>query len=150
MTAGPVVVVDCVDFRSLRASVGLTTIGQVAERDFVEVFRRLREIMAEHAGGLDVVKDGPAGYRLNTRHVRKDGYVVMFGAVEIKKRYVSYHLMPVYMAPQGLLPISEQLRRRMQGKACFNFTRVDEDLFAELSDLTRRSTTVVNAPPFTG
>ena len=29
-----------------------------------------------------------------------------------------------------------ELRRRMQGKACFNFTRVDEALFAELATLT--------------
>ena len=122
----------------------------MAERDFVEVFRRLREIMAEHAGALDVVADGPAGYQLNTRHVRKDGYVLMFGAVEIKKRYVSYHLMPVYMASRGVLPISEQLRRRMQGKPCFNFTRIDEGLFAELSDLTRRSMTMLGSSPCTG
>jgi hypothetical protein len=114
-------------------------LSQMAEQDFGAVFGRLREIMAEQARAMDVVADGPAGYRLNTRHVRRDGYVLMFGAVEIKKRYVSYHLMPVYMAAPGVLPISEQLRRRMQGKACFNFTRIDEDLFAELSDLTRRS-----------
>ena len=123
---------------------------QVAERDFVEVFRRLTEIMAEHAGALDVAADGPTGYRLNTRQVRKDGYVPMLGAVVVNKRYVSYHLMPVYMAPPGVLPISEPLRRRMQGKACFNFTRIDEGLFAELSDLTRRSITVVNATRLTG
>ena len=141
---------DCIKFRSLHASVGWTTIPHVAERDFVEVFGRLREIMAEHAGALDVVADEPEGYRVNTRHVRKDGYVLMFGAVEIKKRYVSYHLMPVYMAPQGVLPISDQLRRSMQGKACFNFTRIDEGLFAEVSELTRRSMTVVGSAPFTG
>ena len=70
--------------------------------------------------------------------------------MEIKKRYVSYHLMPVYMAPQGVLAISDQLRQRMQGKACFNFTRINEGLFAELSDLTRRSMTVVGSSPFTG
>jgi hypothetical protein len=33
--------------------------------------------------------------------------------------------------------ISEELRRRMQGKSCFNFTAVDETLFEELADLTR-------------
>jgi hypothetical protein len=122
----------------------------VVERDFVEVFGRLRGILAEHAEGMQVAADGPAGYRLNTRHVRQDGYVVMFGAVEIKKRYVSYHLMPVYMAPPGVLPISDQLRRRMQGKACFNFTRIDEGLFVELSELTRRSVTVAGSAAFTG
>jgi hypothetical protein len=122
--------------------------SSVAESDFVEVFRRLREIMSTHAGDLDVVVDGPTGYRVNTRHVRKDGYVVMFGAVEIKKRYVSYHLMPVYMAPPGVLAISDQLRGRMQGKACFNFAKIDEVLFTELSDLTRRSVAVAHSSPF--
>jgi len=121
----------------------------MAEQDFAEVFTRLRAIMAQHAGGMDVVADGPASYRLDTRHVRKDGYVLMFGAVEIKKRYVSYHLMPLYMAPTAL-PVSDQLRRRMQGKSCFNFTRVDEELFAELSELTRRSVPLVESSPFTG
>jgi hypothetical protein len=28
------------------------------------------------------------------------------------------------------------LRRRMQGKSCFNFTAVDETLLAELAELT--------------
>jgi hypothetical protein len=122
--------------------------SSVAESDFVEVFRRLREIMSAHAGDLEVVADGPAGYRVNTRHVRRDGYVLMFGAVKIKKRYVSYHLMPVYMAPPGVLAMSEQLRGRMQGKACFNVTKIDEVLSTELSELTRRSVSVVNSSPF--
>jgi hypothetical protein len=120
----------------------------VAESDFAEVFRRLRKILSGHVADLEVVADGPSSYRVNTRHVRRDGYVLMFGAVEIKKRYVSYHLMPVYMAPPGVLAISQQLRGRMQGKACFNFTKIDEVLFAELSELTRRSLAVADSFPF--
>ena len=34
--------------------------------------------------------------------------------------------------------ISPELRRRMQGKSCFNFTKVDDGLFDELADLTER------------
>lgn len=33
---------------------------------------------------------------------------------------------------------SPALRKRMQGKSCFNFTRVDDALFFELVDLTAR------------
>jgi hypothetical protein len=122
----------------------------MAGQDFTEVFQQLRAIPAQHAGGMNVVADGPAAYRLNTRHVRKDGYVLMFAAVEIKKRYVSYHLMPLYTASSTVLPVSDRLRRRMQGKSCFNFTRIDEELFAELSELTRRSVPLVESSPFTG
>ena len=35
--------------------------------------------------------------------------------------------------------ISPMLRKRMQGKSCFNFVAVDEPLFAELAGLTARS-----------
>jgi hypothetical protein len=61
-----------------------------------------------------------------------------FGGVRVGKRYVSYYLMPVYVEPSLLDEVSPALRRRMQGKSCFNFTSVDEGLFAELTELTRR------------
>jgi len=63
---------------------------------------------------------------------------LMFGGVNIGKRYVSYHLMCVYMRPDLLEAMSPQLRKRMQGKSCFNFTKVDEELFDELSAITAK------------
>jgi hypothetical protein len=60
-----------------------------------------------------------------------------FGGVRVGRRYVSYYLMPVYVEPALLDDVSLALKRRMQGKSCFNFTRVDEALFAELGNLTR-------------
>ena len=33
--------------------------------------------------------------------------------------------------------MSDALRKRMQGKSCFNFTKVDDDLFHELDLLDR-------------
>jgi len=50
---------------------------------------------------------------------------LMFGAVSMSKRYVSYHLMCVYMQSDQLEAMSPELRKRMQCKACFNFTKVD-------------------------
>ncbi len=61
----------------------------------------------------------------------------LFASVRIGKRYVSYHLMSVYMSPEGP-SIGPELTRRRQGKSCFNFTRVDDTLFDELADLTDR------------
>ena len=46
--------------------------------------------------------------------------------------------MPLYMDAELTATISPALRKRMQGKSCFNFTRLDETLFAELDDLTAR------------
>lgn len=49
---------------------------------------------------------------------------------------MSSHLMPVYMCTELLNTISLELKKRMQGKACFNFKEVDEKLFQELAALT--------------
>ena len=65
------------------------------------------------------------------------GKELWFGAVRVGKRYVSYHLMPIYVFTDLLENLSPELKKRMQGKSCFNFTRVDEALFRELGELTR-------------
>lgn len=62
-----------------------------------------------------------------------------FGAVITRKNYVSYYLMPVYMYPDLLEGISPELKKRMQGKSCFNFNKVDDRLMDELAKLTRKS-----------
>ena len=109
--------------------------------DLGPVFVRLREIMRPYGEQLVVKRDEPGDYYVNTPWSRPDGYVLMFGAVHTRARYVSYHLMPVYGDTALLTGISAQLRARMQGKACFNFSKVDEALFAELADLTARAFT---------
>ena len=52
---------------------------------------------------------------------------------------IRFFLLPMYAHPELLEGISPELRKRMQGKACFNFTKVDETLFAELEALTART-----------
>ena len=107
--------------------------------DLDQVFRRLRTILEPYASEMEVIADSETEYGLQTHWRRpKDGYPGYFGSVKIGKRYVSFHLMPVYMIPGLLDDVSPQLRARMQGKSCFNFTRVDELLFDELAALTQR------------
>jgi len=102
------------------------------------VFDELRSIMAAKVSSLDVKRDEPGDYYVDTYYVRQNKKPLWFGGVQIKKNYVSYHLMPVYVNPDLLNEISPALRKRMQGKSCFNFKVVDDMLFAELSDLTER------------
>ena len=124
--------------------------AEPAARDLTPVFERLRALMAPQAGDFDVVHDEPGHYYLNTRHVRADGYVFMFGAVQIRARYVSYHLIPVYASAELRDSLSPELRRRMQGKSCFNFTKVDEGLFAELAEVTARGAALARDPALYG
>jgi len=62
----------------------------------------------------------------------------MFAAVRKGKRYVSYYLLSLYLEPGQLDGLSPELRKRMQGKTCFNFTQVDDALLDELDELTDR------------
>lgn len=103
-----------------------------------DVFDALRAIMAPYARSLDVKHDEPGNFYLDTRHVMKNNKPLFFGAVAIKKSYVSYHLMPVYENPKLLSDLSPELNKRMQGKSCFNFKSADETLFGELAELTER------------
>jgi hypothetical protein len=96
-------------------------------------------MLKEYEPRLVVIADTPEDYSLNAPFSRKFNKEVFFGAVQIKKNYVSFHLMLVYMHPELLVDLSNGLKKRMQGKSCFNFTVYDEDLLAELARLTRTS-----------
>ena len=60
-----------------------------------------------------------------------------FGSVKVGKAYVSFHLMPLYMNDALTAGISPELRKRMQGKTCFNFrSEPDSAAIRELRELT--------------
>jgi hypothetical protein len=100
------------------------------------VFDRLAAIFAPYRSTLIAKADEPGDLSLETPPSTAYPSGLFFGAVKIGKRYVSFHLMPVYVHPDLLDEMSPELRKRMQGKSCFNFTRADDGLFAELEALT--------------
>ena len=106
--------------------------------DFKNVFARLRAILEPHAGRLQPSADNAEHYCLDVPYSPKlkKGFPVAW--VKTEKNYVSYHFMPVYMFPKLKDEMSDKLRARMQGKSCFNFKSVDESLFQELNELTRK------------
>lgn len=109
------------------------------KQDFNQVYDRLLAILSMYAGGPLQLRQGTGQIELvGAVTPASRGREVWFGAVRSGKRYVSYHLMPVYAFPDLLDGISPGLKKRMQGKSCFNFTRIDEHLFVELSELTAR------------
>ncbi|HEX3867356.1 MAG TPA: hypothetical protein VHV78_11420 [Gemmatimonadaceae bacterium] len=91
--------------------------------------------MAKHTATLSVVHDRADYYYVDTNTIGRNKRPVNFGAVRVGKNYVSYYLMPV--CGKGLIDrLSPALKKRMQGKACFNFADVDDSIFAELDRLT--------------
>jgi hypothetical protein len=106
------------------------------DTDFEGAFSGLKNVMSTFAAELKVTADEPRKYYLVTKSKSWKGGPMFFGAVMSGKAYVSYHLMPLYCRPELAKEISPALKKRMQGKSCFNFRRPDQALFAELASLT--------------
>lgn len=109
--------------------------------DFAEVFAALKPAMAHVESRFAVQKDTPSEYLLVTKSPspfpQHKGQPMWFGTVKLGKAYVSFHLMPLYMSPALEKEISPALKKRMQGKTCFNFKTVpDGELIADLKKLT--------------
>lgn len=109
----------------------------MATTAFADTFHQLKSILSHYEQTNRLVTNDSENYQLYSHKKDKKDRDIYFGGVQIKKNYVSYHLMPVYVFPDLLNDISSALRRRMQGKSCFNFTKTDEQLFAELAQLTQ-------------
>jgi|SRR5271157_770464 len=108
------------------------------KQDFELAFQGLRKILKPYDKKLRVVKDGPGGYMSESKSIRYQGKPVMFASIT-SKSYVAFHLFPVYMFPNLLKGISPELKKRMQGKTCWNFKKPEEALFAELEGIVKAS-----------
>ena len=100
------------------------------------VFDELRSRMLRAAAGMAATTDAPGNLVLKTVWLepgKTEG--AWFGAVQLKKNYVSVHLMPIYADAALRAKVPAQLERRMQGKSCFNFTKPESDLFDPLEGL---------------
>ncbi|MEP4544630.1 MAG: hypothetical protein ABJ000_00520 [Saccharospirillum sp.] len=113
----------------------MSTIVQPTE--FASVFAALKALLAPYADSMTVSTDTQVEYYLNSRYIQKNKKPLFFAAVQIKKNYVSFHLMPVYVEPALLVTASDALKQRMQGKSCFNFTRTEPAMLHELALLTK-------------
>ena len=105
--------------------------------DLKKVYEALCAILKPYEKKLKWKEYGKDFYYLETHGAVYRGKPMCYGGVRLGKNYVSYYLMSVYMDPELMRSMSPELKRRMQGKACFNFTEVDPKLFAELKALTR-------------
>ena len=105
--------------------------------DFDAVFARLKGMLEPYARRMHVSADDATSYGVDMAPPDERNPTTWFGGVRRGKRYVSFYVMPVYVEPSLLDGASPELLRRRQGKSCFNFTRVDEHLFAELEQVLR-------------
>lgn len=103
---------------------------------FAEIFQQLKKILMNYEPQLSISVSDEMNYSLDAGYSAKYKRNIFFGAVNIKKNYVSFHLMPVYVFPELLINISPGLKKRMQGKSCFNFKKIETSELKELEILT--------------
>jgi len=109
-----------------------------AQTEFPFVFESLKSILKPYAKKMTVKVDTAEHYFLEGPYNEKWKRELFFASTQVKKSYVSFYLMPVYMYPDLLKNISPELKKHMQGKSCFNFKKIEKSLFAELSQLTKQ------------
>ena len=109
-----------------------------AVKDLGPTFASLSKMLRKHATGFSIKTDEPGNFYVELPSATSNAKQTFFGAVQTKKSYVSFHLMPVYADPALLNGISDSLRNRMHGKSCFNFTTEEPLLFKELDALTKK------------
>jgi hypothetical protein len=103
---------------------------------FAAAFFALKRIFAPHVKHLKVNTDTRSRFYLETKSPTYKGKPLFFGAVVCGRTYVSFHLMPLYWDESLRKKVSAELKKRMQGLSCFNFTGPDSALFRELAKLT--------------
>jgi hypothetical protein len=105
-----------------------------------EVFAALKAILTPLADRLTVTADSAITYGLGVPgHRYRDQPSTPFAQVRDGKSYVSFHLFPVYVVPDLLGGVPERLRRRMQGKSCFNFKTLEPELVRDLQSLVEQA-----------
>jgi hypothetical protein len=110
----------------------------MSDAEFAQLFGRFRSMLEPYGSKMHVSADSAQWYGVDMAPEAERDPSTWFGATRLGKRYVSYYLMPIYVKPDLLDDVSPALRKRMQGKSCFNFAKVDEPLLAELEALTKR------------
>ena len=103
--------------------------------DLTPVYARLRKLVEPHIGGLANLKDGEGEMNVDSHDTAPNGAPLMFLGLSTRKKAVSVYLMPIYVNPELAEGISPELTKRRQGKSCFNFATIDDELFSELEKL---------------
>ena len=104
-----------------------------------DTFEGLKKIYQPFAAKMNVTVDTDEQYYLESKKPMFRGKPMCFGMVRMGKGRVSFHMMGLYCFPEMKKKISPELKKRMQGKQCFNFSKPEKALFAELSVLAEES-----------
>jgi len=123
--------------------------SKVSKPDLAPVFSALSRVLNTFVGkDVTVQTDKPGDYHLVIPSILHRKKPIYFAGLRMQKNYVSFHLLSLYYNPDLMKSMSPALKKRNQGKACFNFTQIDPDCFAELERLTAAGLKKFKSPEF--
>jgi hypothetical protein len=110
--------------------------SKAVKPDLAPVFSALCGVLEPFVSKeVTVQADKPGNYQLEIPSILHRKKPMYFAGVRAGKNYVSFYLMSAAYSPELLKSMSHALKKRMQGKACFNFAQIDPDCFSELGRL---------------
>jgi len=109
-----------------------------AKPDLPAILARFKALLKKYENRCAVELDTAVEYFLNSKKIGPKNKPIFFAGTSVNKNTVSFYLMPVYCCPKLLDGISPQLRKRLHGKSCFRFDKVEPALIKELAELTKR------------
>ena len=112
------------------------TVGKMSDQ-FPSIFAELRSLMLEAAPGMVITEDTPTTFTLKTPWIEAGTkQPAWFGWIAIKKSYVAYHVMPLYVLSELEASVAAELTKRRQGKSCFNVKKANDEIYEALRKLT--------------
>jgi len=103
------------------------------------LFRSLKNLLVSVMEGMEVAVDEPCLFQVNTGQLDHKGRPVLFAMVKTGKKEVSFHLMPLYCHPELVETLSPELKKKMRGKTCFHFRKLNKELSDDLEKLVQHS-----------
>jgi hypothetical protein len=106
--------------------------------DFDVVFDRLKAILEPYGRRMHVASDGPDGYSIDQRRPGAKAHD-WFAGIQRTGSAVKFTFLPMHGDPSLLEGASPKRLKRRSGASVFKFTRLDEQLVAELEAVVARA-----------
>lgn len=106
-----------------------------------ETFGKIRETFKKFVPPLSVMLDNNERFDLySQKDVELFGRKykeIYFGSVILKPKYTGFYFMPIYIFPELLNDIPEELKKLQTGKSCFHIKKYDQDVMKAVDKLIK-------------
>lgn len=107
--------------------------------ELVEIFKKLKILLEKNVKQMVSKVDTESRFDLwsekDVIFAGKKRSEVYFAEASIKKDYVGFYFMPIYIAPEELKKVlGPELLKLLKGKSCFHVKHLDEKLTAQIGD----------------